>query len=334
MNSMGAAREELVGLSTVSVLALIGFALYSTTYSLVYASSSSRPVVAVLEMWAVSLHLAASLACLVVHFVGMSVFEMQSRVSSILTSLFMGIAILSTVACSACLSLGEEKVCYAYFAAAAFPKFAAVGFCAWCWVMYVASLGGQAWSVGVSLGFSKMGSLTIASVILMVPYNIGTKLADTCQKTWLCGDGCIDYGIMIVIALSFVLMTAGEATLYVYTERLFKAKEKLKSSRQDRILYGVSFVARLLGCLTMIIGTLISMTSQPQSQYSSHVIAIVISCIPFTSILFFSETKKIKANAKSAGQQDYGYEQASGSEPAAVTTAINFQNFIQSNRHG
>ena len=38
-------RNELVGHATLAVLALLGMALYSSTYALVYAAASSPPVV-------------------------------------------------------------------------------------------------------------------------------------------------------------------------------------------------------------------------------------------------------------------------------------------------
>ena len=323
---MSPVREELIGLTTVAVLSLIGFALYSTTYSLVYASSSAKPVVAVLEMWGVSLQLISSIICVVIHFSAMSIFEMQSMVSSVLTSICLGIAILSTVVCNSCLTSGQEKICLSYFGAAAFPKFAAVGFCIWCWVIYMSSLSGQAWNIGVSLGFSKLGCLLATSILIMAPHLIGYKMSSTCQRNWLCESSCDDISIIIVIILSFLFMTIGEFTENYYIHTIIKRKNEDRKAREKtgKLILIFIFVMRILGSLIMIMGISALMISRPSHQQGIHIIGICLSCIPLISTLIVSNKKIFDVN-----KNERGYELINTEQNPNVTTAVNFQNFIK-----
>lgn len=317
-------RDELVGLSTVSTLSLLGFALYTTTYALVYSSSSSKPVVAVLEMWSISTHLITSLACVVIHIISMSVFEVQSFVSNIVTSVFLGISILSSIVCSSCLTYGEEKVCRAYFGASISPKISSVGFCVWCWVMYVASLGGQSTSIGSSLGFSKMGCFIIISIILLGVHSIGSKIWFTCGNDWVCkGGSCADTIILVVIFLSSFCMGIGETLHNTYKDRVNNQNVNFKSKQSKKTILLASFIFRLLGCIIMIVGICLLMIEQTNHQMMGHITCIFITLVPFISTLMTNENKKYSP------QTSYGYEPL----PTNSEISFNFSNAGSNNNN-
>ena len=59
-------KDELVGFCTLAFMGLLGMALYSGTYSLIYASVGiSEPPVAILEMRMSSKHLFCDVGCCV-----------------------------------------------------------------------------------------------------------------------------------------------------------------------------------------------------------------------------------------------------------------------------
>ena len=212
--SEGNLKEELIGHATLAVLGLIGLALYSTTYSLVYAgSSSTTPVVAVFEMWMVSVHLASPVLCGLVQALSATNAPLH-HIAVAQTSLFLGIACIVTVQGINCVQQtnnAETYFCSAYYGAAAVPRFAAAGSIAWVWVMYVSSLGCQ--SSNLSLGLTGKNSLTVASILLLVPYCIASKLGSTCGgPKWtkpLCNNACGTAGPILVICLTLIFSHGG-----------------------------------------------------------------------------------------------------------------------------
>lgn len=187
-HGIGYLRDELVGHCTLGVLSLLGFALYTLTYSLVYSSSSSTPVVASLEMWMVSTHLVLSIISVCVQGLGVAIFKMRKplpHVAAAQTSIFMGVALITTILGIQCIQQQTSKnefQCTAFYGAAAVPQLSAVGTFAWAWVMYISSLGCQTWSSGgFTLGLTDFGCLSVASVLLLTPLSILDKLYITCD---------------------------------------------------------------------------------------------------------------------------------------------------------
>lgn len=164
---------------TLVVLALIGMALYSTTYALIY-STTATSVVAVLEMWMVTTHLMVALASVIVDTLLISATTAAAGLNSIVgemqAAVFLGIACAVTVLGNACVHDGN--VCTIYFGAAAVPRLAAAGAMAWSIVMYVAAVGCS--------GHFGMTSTTGAAVMIFVPLAIESKLLSaTCsEKRW------------------------------------------------------------------------------------------------------------------------------------------------------
>ena len=192
-------RDELVGHSTLAVLALLGMALYSTTYSLTFMGSSSTPVVAVLEMWMVSTHLLSAGVCCVGQALVVSVFDLRHPVAHVAeaqTAMFLGVALSVTLLSASCVSSVTGNECAVYYGAAALPRFAAVGAASWSWILYAASLGCQSWSATddddadedkdedkdddddderprggrLSLGLSGRSGLTAAATMAWIPW--------------------------------------------------------------------------------------------------------------------------------------------------------------------
>jgi hypothetical protein len=265
----GGLKEELTGHATLAILALLGLALYTTTYSIVYFGSSSTPVVAVLEMWMVTVHLASPLACGLLQSLCFS-SSPTKHIAQAQTSLFLGMACTITVAAVDCIqqktNLGSIH-CSAYYGAAAFPKFAAAGSIAWVWVMYASSLGCQFSSI-ITLGLSKKNSLTVASIILVVPYAMASKLGDTCGGTmWttpLCNNACGVAGPIVVICMSFALSHAGGL---------------LFALRQSTL----GFILSLVGDLIMILGCFFLWLAQNGLNGTQHMICIVLGFFSFIS---------------------------------------------------
>ena len=280
----GGLREELIGHATLAVLGVLGIALYSLTYSLVYAGSSSTPVVAVLEMWMVTVHLASPLTCgLLQSLFSNSSFTAIKHVAAAQTSVFLGVACTVTIAGVGCLRSGNNNnnnngaTCTAYFGAAAFPKFAAAGSIAWAWVMYASSLGCQFSSI--TLGLSSKNSLTVATIVLLVPYLVASKLGDTCGgATWtvpLCNNACGVGGPIVVAIMSLALSHAGALLL---------------SLRQTT----VGAIASLLGDLVMILGCFFLWLAQNAHDASAahHMTCVAISLFSFVSSIRRMSTKK------------------------------------------
>ena len=129
---MDSTRDELVGYCTLACMGLLGMALYSGTYSLIYASIGvGAPPVAVLEMWMTTVHLMSAVGCCVLQGIYLSMFKkIMPYLADAQTALFLGVACAVTILGNNCLRYGE---CTAYYGAASFPRVAAAGSIAWAW---------------------------------------------------------------------------------------------------------------------------------------------------------------------------------------------------------
>ena len=167
----------------VLVMALIGMALYSTTYALVYAATSNATV-PVLEMWMVTTHLACA---------ALSVFFSRNRIQVKNThSIFLGVACGITILGNDCIQYGN---CSLYFGAAAVPRIAASGAIAWAWVMCVVSYDGMPDTFVAGLAMA------------MVPLAIEAKTAATCGDKWHHQLGASDL-LWVRVAVSIALLLA------------------------------------------------------------------------------------------------------------------------------
>ena len=183
-------RDEIVGHCTLCVLALLGMALYSLTYSLVYMGSDSTPVTAVLEMWMITTHLISAATCCIVQILFVSVLAdfldgPIHQIAEAQTALFLGIAMAVTILGNSCIQANNTGAeCGIYFGAAALPRISAAGTAAWSWVMYISSLGCQQWSAKkgklLSLGIGGLAPLTVTATMLLLPLLITSKLSSTC----------------------------------------------------------------------------------------------------------------------------------------------------------
>lgn len=163
-------REDMAAHVSLGVMALLGLALYSTTYSLLYALTPGTPTPAVLEMWMVCTHLVmAGAGCALRGAMGDGVAEAQSGV-------FLGVALTVTLFAASC-GAGDAKDCAAFFGAAALPRFAAVGAAAWAWIMYVGALGCQK-------TLDDAHPLTAAGVLAIAPWLARGMLVETCGDAW------------------------------------------------------------------------------------------------------------------------------------------------------
>ena len=194
------ARDELVGHATLAVLSLLGMGLYSGTYALVYASSSSGAektgvAVATLEFWMASVHLLSAVGCCACQALAMSMLQLTTAVPHVAeaqTTLFLGVAAAVTTLSLGCVG-GESGVeCAVYYGAAAVPRLASVGAVVWSLLLYASSLGCQAWwgggggegGGGLSLGLRGGAGITATAVMGTVPWVIQGALVRTCGDAW------------------------------------------------------------------------------------------------------------------------------------------------------
>lgn len=212
-------REALIGHTSLCLMALLGFVLYTATYSVVYIVKTQSKPVAVLEMWMVLCHLFSSvLTCLIQ---GVFLTGNHNVLAEAQSAMFLAIALVTTGLGTACLQ--ESLPCTVYYPAAALPPLAASGSMAWAWVMYVASLGCQNISTssgsGISLGLGKRGAITAASIMALVVPQVISKLGNTCGQTWksqLCNNNnnACNTGLNITLILfALVLSHAGHFAL-------------------------------------------------------------------------------------------------------------------------
>jgi hypothetical protein len=280
-------KQELVGHTTLCVLSLLGFALYSLTYSIVYASSSATPVVATLEMWMVSTHLILSILSTCIQGIGVSILRIREplpHVAAAQTSVYLGIAIVTTYMGIMCVQqqTGSNFFhCSAFYGAAAVPQLSAVGTFAWAWVMYVSSLGCQTWNGGVgggfTLGLTDFGCLCVSSVLILTPMSIINKLYFTCDsvhgfrvlKTFCQNDTSILCGGVWLPTL-FVFFGLGlYGTGYIL---------EANTTRSGFILFGMLF--RVLGVLLFVVCSMIyiSVANSGSSIYSTNMLIVIVLC--------------------------------------------------------
>ena len=190
-------RAELTGHTALCLVTLVGFFVYTSSYSLIYhvlkASAAQKPV-AVLEMWMVFTHLLSA----VVSCALMAVFSFKT--ADLQTGIFLGIALSVTVCGMACID--DANQCTVFFPAAAWAPLAAAGAIAWAWIVYMASLGCQA--SFVSLGASTSHILSPVVIALFAP-----SVISTLQQTCGIGTPPLSLGLhLTLIALAFVVWNA------------------------------------------------------------------------------------------------------------------------------
>ena len=188
MSGEGSVRDELVGHATLVLLALLGMALYATTYSLLFSlTPSAKGAVALVEMWLVTTHLASACACCAAQTVLVAVLQLAHPVPHIAeaqSALFLGLALAVTLCATACVGAGGDDACALYFGAAVLPRFAAVGAATWAWIVYLASLGCQTRTLALG------ADPTAAAVLVWVPWLAASTVVDVCGDGWrvlLCG---------------------------------------------------------------------------------------------------------------------------------------------------
>ena len=214
-------KEELVGFCTLAAMGLLGMALYSGTYSMIYASIGvSVPTVAILEMWMTSVHLFVAVGCCVLQGLYAGILKKRDagipHLADAQTALFLGVSCAVTILGNECVQYGD---CAAYYGAASFPRMAAAGSIAWSWVMYLSSLGCQSWERGLTLGFNGKEALTAASVMVMLPIVVMAKLNRTCQ--WSSGSVDSVSSMLLMFAGMLVCHLGGSGkTLGVFLIRL------------------------------------------------------------------------------------------------------------------
>lgn len=192
-SSQSEPRTQLIGHTALCIISLLGFFIYSASYSIVYRlnhAASGKPV-AVLEMWMVLTHLLSSvLTCLLQALLTLSASECQ-------TAVFLAVALAVTIISMGCLQ--DDTQCTAFFPAATWPSVAGMGATAWAWVVYVASLGCQ--NSLITLGLSQ-GLVAVACLALFPPLVINA-LKQTCNVHSLCQQqllGC-DTGLPVHLTL-------------------------------------------------------------------------------------------------------------------------------------
>ena len=202
---MGGNNAELTGHTALCLVSLVGFFVYTASYSLVYRLSSNggrlKPV-AVVEMWMVLTHLlCAGATCVLLAVFGLRTAEYQ-------TGLFLGVALAVTTCALGCLQQQSDAgYCNAYFPAAAWAPIAAAGAIAWAWIVYVASLGCQ--PAYVSLGLSPQHLLAPMLLVLLGPSVLST-LHQTCGYA-LPAPSLALHVLLVIVA--FVLWTLAPALL-------------------------------------------------------------------------------------------------------------------------
>lgn len=303
---IGNLRDEMIGHCTLGVLSLLGFALYSLTYSLVYSSSSSTPVVAAFEMWMVSTHLVLSIVSVCVQGLGVALFKMKKplpHVAAAQTSVFMGVALITTIIGIQCVQQTKNEFqCAAFYGAAAVPQLSAVGTFAWAWVMYISSLGSQTWSSGgFTLGLTDFGSLSIASVLILVPLGILDKLYVTC-------DPIRNGGVLKVFCKNDVsVLCSGlwlPLILVVFGMILYGIGFFLQCDPHKAIFVFSGMILRLFGILCFIICCFLYMISANNAVSGTYgtTMLVALSCciVSFLDNLLY---KKWRVATKHANKQ-------------------------------
>lgn len=277
-------KEEMIGHTTMCILSLLGVSLYSLSYSLVYSGSAASPVVAVLEMWMVTTHLVVSLCSMGIQGLAMTLLKIEEPlpfVANAQTSIFLGVAILTTFLGMSCLNQSNQ-ICQVFFGAAFLPKFSAVGAFAWAWILYVSSLSCQTWGGGgFSLGISDFGCLAVTGILLLIPLSIVSKAIKTCPngntlKNSFCGQIdflCDDWLLPVVVFMGFVFEIIGNTLAY--------------RSDNNLMVYGGA-VLKAFGILFFVIGGLVYIMVVEANHGWNYLIGIFL-CIVSALEMFVSK---------------------------------------------
>ena len=174
-------QEALTGHTSLCLMSLLGFVLYTSTYSVVYLAKTGGKPVAVIEMWMVLTHLFASVSTCVLNIMTMT-FLNTSVIAKAQSALFFGVALTVTGIGTACFQ--DTAFCSVYYPAAGIPVLAAAGSIAWAWVMYIASLGCQSSRVMLSLGLGSREAITAAGLMGLIPPHVLSKVGVTCGIKW------------------------------------------------------------------------------------------------------------------------------------------------------
>jgi hypothetical protein len=285
MTDIGGLKDELVGHSTLVVLAIIGLAFYSLSYSLMYASSSSVPVVAVLEMWMVSSHLSVAGLSLILQSIGVKYAKINAPlpfVASVQTSIFLGISLVVSITAVSCIQ-GENAICKGFYGASVFPSISSVISLGWSWVMYISSLGCQTWNTGgFTLGVSDSGLMIIACLLIVVPSSIVGKLFKTCQNGGLlCGNSEFICDPILSIVFCFLGIT-------VFSLGFVLKAEELSSGWNI-----CGMVLRILGICVLFVVCILIMAVVPAKYNGVYLIATIMVCLNLMTSIVCCDIKSL-----------------------------------------
>ena len=271
MGGAGALRNELVGHGTIVVLALLGLAIYSTTYGLIYSMSTSN-VVATLEMFMIYAHLAVACACGAAQLVLPIVLHLTEPIphlASTQCAIFLGIALSVSLLAGACMGSATGNECALFFGAAMLPQLAAAGAATWAWIVYLASLSCQTKIEG-------LGGLTAAAAMSWVPWVIAKTAVATCGDEWrvlLCGGVNVALAPNATTTASQVAADCSNLDLGLWVS----AAGLLLAEIASWIPYaGARLVGALLGCL----GALVAWLAQPSD------VAVPAAPVPYHVCVF------------------------------------------------
>jgi hypothetical protein len=203
-------REALIGHTALCLMSLLGFLLYTATYSVVYMIKTEGKPIAILEMWMVLTHLLLSVLSCALRMLGANT---NNNIAETQSAIFLAVSLILSSLGTACMQ--DSLYCNIYYPAAALPSLAASGSMAWAWVMYLASLGCQS-GASVSLGLDKRGAIYAAGIMGLVVPQVLSTLSTTCDTTkWkrLCSQGasCNTTVNVFLIFISIILSQIGHS---------------------------------------------------------------------------------------------------------------------------
>ena len=274
---------------TLVVLALIGMALYSTTYALVY-SATATTIAPVLEMWMVTTHLMIALASLVADtacllgsttVAACPVGGSSKIIGEAQAAMFLGIACVVTLLGNACVH--DSHFCDLYFGAAAIPRLAASGAMGWSIVMYINAV--------VCTGHFGITSLPAVVVMVFVPLAIESKLLSaTCaEKRWnllLCNTETFEGAVLP----RCVSDTSPEMRIGIAVP--FLVVGLVLAQQQKRFL-------RILGPFLIMMLPFVTWTLQPSAaRLSATPVSYHIVCALFALFALIAEVRRRPAAAE------------------------------------
>lgn len=210
-------REILTGHTALCLMALLGFVLYTATYSVVYIVKTNGKPVAVLEMWMILTHLISSILSCAMRALMLNIEE-ASVIANAQSSIFLAIALINTGVGTACMQ--DNLFCTVYYPAAALPPLAASGSIAWAWVMYVASLGCQNPSSSLSLGISHRDAVTAVSLMALFSPQVLFTITTTCGTKWKTLCGCNTALNISLVITSLFLTHIGHFSISILDMKL------------------------------------------------------------------------------------------------------------------